>query len=78
MPSRRRLRPSSAAGMKRASSGSLGWGASAHDGNHFRLMRAAAAAGRTSEDGADTQPIPYPYPNSNGLTLTQNLTKPKP
>jgi hypothetical protein len=35
--------------MKRVSSASLGWGASAHDGNHFRLMRAAAAAGLAIE-----------------------------
>ena len=38
--------------MKRASSGSFGWGANAHDGNHFRLMRAAAAL--ASDDGAPT------------------------
>ena len=57
----RRLRPSSGAGMKRASSGSLGWGASAHDGNHFRLMRAAAAAGLASDDGA--APLFDPHPN---------------
>jgi len=48
--SRRRLRTSFSGGMKRASSGSFGWGANAHDGNHFRLMRAAAAL--ASDDGA--------------------------
>ena len=45
----RRRRPSYGAGMKRANSASLGWGANAHDVNHFRLMRAAAAAGLGSE-----------------------------